>query len=58
MERDPRSTTDDPTAERTADDIAVRRVPEGRDETPRRYERDTEDDPVMPAEDPSLGTKI
>jgi hypothetical protein len=99
MSRDPRSTVDDPTAERPADrttqseggltagrlsaesddraappappadaaernrmveDDPVRRTADERDldTTPRRYEHQTDDDPVMPSEDPSLGTKI
>jgi hypothetical protein len=83
MSRHPRSNTDDPTAERTADsstqtasglgtprpgpgvernrqpdDDPVRRTGEERDTTPRRYEQTTDDDPVMPAEDSSLNTKI
>jgi hypothetical protein len=74
MTRDPRSRLDDPTAERTSDPLpdsggpgvernridegAVRRRPEGRDETPRRYDQPADEDPVMPTDDPSLGTKI
>jgi hypothetical protein len=40
------------------DEHAVRRTPQGRDTTPRRYEQPADDDPVMPTDDPSLGTKI
>lgn len=43
---------------RTVDETAIRRRPEGRDTTPRRYEQPAEEDPVMPTDDPSLGTKI
>lgn len=43
---------------RTVDETAIRRRPEGRDTTPRRYEQPADDDPVMPDDDPSLGTKI
>jgi hypothetical protein len=53
----------DPTDERTADPI-----PDGEDilsrenprtgETPRRYDKDSEDDPVMPSTDSTLKTRI
>lgn len=43
---------------RIADESAVRRTPEGRDQTPRRYDQPADEDPVMPDDDPSLGTKI
>jgi hypothetical protein len=82
MSRHERSKTDDPTAERTADqstqtasgvgaerngpgvernrqvDDILARTPDEHATTPRRYDQRTEDDPVMPSEDPSLGTKI
>jgi hypothetical protein len=82
VSRQERSTTDDPTAERTADplthtpdgdgparegpgaerlrqtDDILARTPDEHATTPRRYDQRTEDDPVMPSEDPSLGTKI
>lgn len=38
------------------DDILNRNAP--RRETPRRYEQRADDDPVMPADHASLGTKI
>lgn len=43
---------------RTVDETAVRRRPEGRDGTPRRYDQPADEDPVMPTDDASLGTKI
>lgn len=72
MNRDSRSSSHDPTAERTSDmstqtasglsggrdaENAVNRAPL---ETPRRYEQPIEDDddPVMPADDATLNTKI
>jgi hypothetical protein len=49
---------DGPGVERNrAEDDVVRRRPEEHDDTPRRYEEEVED-PVMPSDDPSLGTKI
>lgn len=68
MNRPERTTLDDPTAERTADPVGgprpvedvevVRRRPEERDSTPRRYEQPVDDDPVMPSDDSSVTTKI
>jgi hypothetical protein len=47
----------EPERNRELDDPA-RRTREEHDATPRRYEQRTEDDPVMPSDDSSLGTKI
>jgi hypothetical protein len=53
----------DPTADRTSDpipdgeDILSRENPR-RGETPRRYDEELEDDPVMPAGDSTLKTRI
>lgn len=68
MSRPTRSRLDDPTAENAADpvpdrnlgdrDETVRRRPEERDSTPRRYEQPAHEDPVMPSEDSSLNTRI
>ena len=68
MTRPARTTLDDPTAERTADPVGgatpgedvdvVRRKPEERDTTPRRYEQPVDHDPVMPSDDSSMTTKI
>ena len=74
MTRPDRTRLDDPTAENTSDqstpsasgpgagrerlEDGVRRKGSEPDPTPRRYEQPTEDDPVMPADDPSLSTKI
>ena len=81
MNRDRRSTLDDPTAERAADQStqSASGLSAGREgpgvernrttddvvnradlETPRRYEQPLEDDddPVMPADDSTLNTKI
>ena len=74
MNRDHRSSSNDPTAERTADQStqsagglgAGRTAGEpdlvNRDplDTPRRYEQPIEDDadPVMPSDDATLNTKI
>lgn len=74
MTRPDRTRLDDPTAEKTADtstpsasglgagqdtlEDVVRRKGQERDPTPRRYEQPTDDDPVMPAEDATLNTKI
>lgn len=68
MSRPPRTGLDDPTAERTADPVSgprpgedvdvVRRRPEQRDSTPRRYEQPVDHDPVMPSDDSSVTTKI
>ena len=58
--REPRDEREGPGVERNRidEEDVVRRDPEERDTTPRRYEQDTEEDPVMPADDPSLNTKI
>lgn len=74
MNRDGRSSSNDPTGEATADPAvqfpadgtpARRRTDDDvvnrdtADPTPRRYDRPvTDDDPVMPADDASLNTKI
>ena len=74
MTRPDRTRLDDPTAENTSDtstpsasglgagrqppEDVVRRKAEERNPTPRRYEQPTDDDPVMPADDSSLNTKI
>ena len=76
MNRDRRSSSNDPTAESTSDQStqsasglsAGRSRPDTRDDavdprpldTPRRYDQPIEDDddPVMPSDDATLGTKI
>jgi hypothetical protein len=55
-----KSAPDGPGVERSRardDDEIANRIPP-RHETPRRYDERSGEDPVMPADDPSLGTKI
>jgi hypothetical protein len=58
-----RTKVGDPTAERASDPIPdgediISRENARRGETPRRYDEELEDDPVMPAGDSTLKTRI